>query len=113
MGIKTSSCEEWTILREMGRRTVVDLDAGAAVRLQTDQPGRLDALTVHAVKRIVPHAGQVEVRIAAAGLNFADVLKAMGIYPGTDGPPVVGGECVGVISALGPGVDSVAFAGGR
>ncbi|QUR66897.1 SDR family NAD(P)-dependent oxidoreductase [Mycobacterium spongiae] len=91
------------------RTTVADLDAGAAVRLQIDQPGRLDALTVHAVKRIAPQPGQVEVRIAAAGLNFADVLKAMGIYPGTDGPPVIGGECVGVVTAVGADVDSVAI----
>ena len=32
------------------RRTVVDLDGTGAVRLQIDQPGRLDALTVHAVQ---------------------------------------------------------------
>ncbi len=89
------------------RRTVVDLDAGGAVRLQIDQPGRLDALTVHAVHRYAPAAGQVEVRIGAAGLNFADVLKAMGIYPGTDGPPVIGGECVGYVTAVGEGVTSV------
>ncbi len=89
------------------RNTVVDLDGAGAVRLQIDQPGRLDALNVHAVKRIPPASGQVEVRIAAAGLNFADVLKAMGIYPGTDGPPVIGGECVGYVTAVGDDVDSV------
>jgi phthiocerol/phenolphthiocerol synthesis type-I polyketide synthase C len=89
------------------RPTVVDLDGDGAVRLQIDQPGRLDSLTVHEVKRIRPEADQVEVRIAAAGLNFADVLKAMGIYPGTDGPPVIGGECVGRVTAVGPDVDSV------
>ncbi len=92
------------------RPTVVNLDgldAQGAVRLQIDQPGRLDSLTVHEVKRIRPSAGQVEVRIAAAGLNFADVLKAMGIYPGTDGPPVIGGECVGRVTAVGDDVDSV------
>ncbi|OBH28495.1 polyketide synthase, partial [Mycobacterium sp. E1715] len=90
------------------RRTVVDLDRGEAVRLQTDQPGRLDALNLHAVKRIPPGCGQVEVRVVAAGLNFSDVLKAMGVYPGLDGaPPVVGGECVGLVTAVGPDVDSV------
>ncbi|WP_156763356.1 polyketide synthase dehydratase domain-containing protein, partial [Mycobacterium scrofulaceum] len=90
------------------RRTVVDLDGGGAVRLQTDQPGRLDALNLHAVTRIRPGPGQVEVRVVAAGLNFSDVLKAMGVYPGLDGaPPVVGGECVGLVTAVGPDVDSV------
>jgi phthiocerol/phenolphthiocerol synthesis type-I polyketide synthase C len=90
------------------RRTVVNLDGSGAVRLQIDQPGRLDALTVHQVMRIRPQAGQVEVRVAAAGLNFSDVLKAMGVYPGLDGAaPVIGGECVGHVTALGDDVDSV------
>ncbi|MGB9227871.1 type I polyketide synthase [Mycobacterium sp.] len=95
------------------RRTVVELDGtgislGASVRLQIDQPGRLDALTVHQVKRIKPQGDQVEVRVAAAGLNFSDVLKAMGVYPGLDGAaPVIGGECVGYVTAIGDDVDSV------
>jgi len=90
------------------RRTVVSLDGGGAVRLQIDQPGRLDELKVHAVKRIPPAAGQVEVRVVAAGLNFSDVLKAMGVYPGLDGaPPVIGGECVGLVTAVGENVDTV------
>jgi phthiocerol/phenolphthiocerol synthesis type-I polyketide synthase C len=90
------------------RRTVVNLDGEGAVRLQIDQPGLLDALRVHAVKRIPPGADQVEVRVVAAGLNFSDVLKAMGVYPGLDGAaPVIGGECVGFVTAVGAGVDSV------
>ncbi len=90
------------------RSAVVDLDAGGALRLQIDEPGRLDALRLHAVKRIPPAADQVEVRIGAAGLNFSDVLKAMGIYPTLDGaPPVIGGECAGVVTAVGASVDSV------
>ncbi|GBG36378.1 Phthiocerol/phenolphthiocerol synthesis polyketide synthase type I PpsC [Mycobacterium montefiorense] len=90
------------------RRTVVSLDGDGAVRLQIDRPGRLDELKVHAVKRIPPSAGQVEVRVVAAGLNFSDVLKAMGVYPGLDGaPPVIGGECVGFVTAVGPDVDAV------
>ena len=90
------------------RRTVVDLDGAGAVRLQVDQPGRLDALTVHAVKRMPPEANQVEIRVIAAGLNFSDVLKTMGVYPGLNGnAPVIGGECVGVVTAVGRDVDSV------
>lgn len=94
------------------RRTVVDLDgtgpSGGAVRLQIDQPGRLDELHLHEVKRLRPHGDQVEVRVVAAGLNFSDVLKAMGVYPGLDGAaPVIGGECVGYVTAIGEQVDSV------
>ncbi|WP_415823617.1 SDR family NAD(P)-dependent oxidoreductase, partial [Mycobacterium basiliense] len=95
------------------RHTVVNLDdavlpGGPAVRLEIDQPGRLDALTVHQVKRPRPQGDQVEVRVVAAGLNFSDVLKAMGVYPGLDGAaPVIGGECVGYVTAIGEQVDSV------
>ncbi len=90
------------------RRVVVDVDATAAFRLQVDRPGRLDGLNVHAVKRTAPPVGQVEVRVKAAALNFSDVLKAMGLYPGLNGqPPIVGGECVGVVTAVGDEVESL------
>ena len=89
------------------RRVVVDFAGTRAVRLQIDKPGRLDALTVHAVPRTPPQAGQVEVRVRAAGLNFSDVLKTMGVYPGLDSSaPVLGVECVGIVTAVGAGVDS-------
>jgi phthiocerol/phenolphthiocerol synthesis type-I polyketide synthase C len=89
------------------RRVVADFAGIGAVRLQVDQPGRLDALTVHAMPRTPPQADQVEVRVRAAGLNFSDVLKTMGVYPGLDdSAPVLGVECVGIVTALGAGVDS-------
>ena len=90
------------------RPTVVDLGGGGAIRLQIDQPGRLDALSVHEVKRIPLEDEQVEVRVVAAGLNFSDVLKAMGIYPTLDGSaPVIGSECLGYVTARGSNVDSL------
>src|SRR5690606_34000844 len=40
------------------------------------------------------------------GVNFSDVLKAMGLYPGTPGGALeMGLEMAGVVSAAGPGVD--------
>ncbi|HET9563571.1 MAG TPA: SDR family NAD(P)-dependent oxidoreductase, partial [Mycobacterium sp.] len=90
------------------RPTVVDLAGTGVVRLQIDQPGRLDALSVRAVKRIPLEDDQVEVRVVAAGLNFSDVLKAMGVYPTLDDhPPVIGSECVGYVTACGSNVDWV------
>ncbi|MGB8211886.1 MAG: SDR family NAD(P)-dependent oxidoreductase [Mycobacterium sp.] len=90
------------------RPTVVDLDGAGAIRLQIDQPGRLDALSVHAVQRIPLEDDQVQVRVVAAGLNFSDVLKAMGLYPTLDGSaPVIGIECVGYVTARGASVDSL------
>lgn len=37
----------------------------------------------------------------AVGLNFRDVLNILGMYPGNPGDP--GGDCAGVVSAVGPG----------
>ncbi|TNE92161.1 MAG: hypothetical protein EP330_03050 [Deltaproteobacteria bacterium] len=54
-----------------------------------------------------PGAGQVRVRVKAAGVNFADLMARQGIYP--DAPPfpcVVGYEVAGTIDAVGEGVDA-------
>lgn len=53
-----------------------------------------------------PAAGEVRIRVAASGVNFADLSARMGLYP--DAPPipcVVGYEVSGVIDALGPEVE--------
>lgn len=53
-----------------------------------------------------PGPGEVRIQVAAAGVNFADHMARMGIYP--DGPPppcVVGYEVSGTIDAVGEGVD--------
>ncbi|MDY7091101.1 MAG: polyketide synthase dehydratase domain-containing protein, partial [Actinomycetota bacterium] len=43
---------------------------------------------------------QVRIRVAAAGLNFRDVLTALGMYPGEAG--ALGAEAVGVVVGVGP-----------
>lgn len=49
-------------------------------------------------------AGQVRIRVAAAGLNRADLLQKAGLYPPPPGASqVLGLECSGVISEVGPG----------
>ena len=53
-----------------------------------------------------PGAGEVVVDAAAFGLNFADVMARLGVYP--DAPPnpaTLGYEVAGLISAVGPGVE--------
>jgi NADPH:quinone reductase-like Zn-dependent oxidoreductase len=53
-----------------------------------------------------PKAGEVKVRTAACGLNFAEVTARKGLYPDAPKPPcVVGYEGAGTIEAVGPGVD--------
>ena len=56
-----------------------------------------------------PGPGQVRVRVAAAGVNFADVLARMGLYPDAPKLPlVVGYEVSGTVDKLGPGVTAPA-----
>ncbi|CAM3827123.1 Quinone oxidoreductase PIG3 [Pseudomonas reidholzensis] len=51
-------------------------------------------------------AGQVRIRVAAAGLNRADLLQRAGLYPPPPGAsPYLGLECAGVIEEVGPGAD--------
>lgn len=48
--------------------------------------------------------GQVRIRVAAAGLNRADLLQRAGLYPPPSGvSEVLGLECSGVISEVGAG----------
>lgn len=49
-----------------------------------------------------PPSGHVEIAVEAAGLNFSDVLKSMGLYPGiTDKIVPLGIECAGVVTRVG------------
>jgi NADPH:quinone reductase-like Zn-dependent oxidoreductase/malonyl CoA-acyl carrier protein transacylase/acyl carrier protein len=50
-------------------------------------------------------AGQVRVAVRAAGMNFRDVLIALGVYAA--GVPI-GGEGAGVVLEVGPGVEDLA-----
>jgi NADPH:quinone reductase-like Zn-dependent oxidoreductase len=55
-----------------------------------------------------PVAGPGEVRIAvrAAGINFADTMARVGVYPDAPKPPcVLGYEVAGVVDQVGEGVD--------
>ncbi|UAL71812.1 SDR family NAD(P)-dependent oxidoreductase [Streptomyces angustmyceticus] len=47
-------------------------------------------------------AGQVRIGVRAAGVNFRDVLNALGMYPGEAG--ALGSEGAGVVLEVGPGV---------
>ena len=74
--------------------------------LERSESGTLEHLTLRADTRRPPGPGEVEIQVAAAGVNFSDVLKALGLYPGLPAGRVpLGIECSGRISAVGPDVD--------
>jgi len=51
-------------------------------QLQTHGPGILSNLALHETARTAPGPNEVEVRVRAAGINFRDVMKALGTHPG-------------------------------
>lgn len=84
----------------------LSVPAGRPFQLRITQAGSLDALRFVPVDREPPAAGQVEIEVHAAGLNFSDVLKALGLYPGIKDTIVpLGIEASGVVTAVGAGVD--------
>ncbi len=68
--------------------------------------GGPEVLEVREAPDPAPRAGEVRIRVRAAGLNFAEVMARQGLYPDAPKPPcVVGYEVAGVVDAVGPGVE--------
>lgn len=66
-------------------------------------PEKLDLCTDWPVPELGPH--DVQLRVKAAGLNFPDVLIIQGKYQFQPELPFVpGGECAGVVEAIGSDV---------
>ncbi|ADI03771.1 type I modular polyketide synthase [Streptomyces bingchenggensis BCW-1] len=78
--------------------------AGAPWRLDSGQRDRLDNLALQTAPEAARPlaAGEVRLSVHAAGLNFRDVLSALGMYPGEAAP--MGGEAAGVVVETGPEV---------
>jgi len=74
-------------------------------QLIPSSPGILDSLELQPVARRKPGPGEVEIQVRATGLNFKDVLKALGTYQGDD--IQLGDECAGIVSAIGADVEEL------
>lgn len=76
-----------------------------AIRLR--HPASLDNLRLEEIEPRAPGAGEVQVRVRAASLNFRDSLVAKGFFPATDGLiPLSDGA--GEVVAVGEGVTGLA-----
>jgi NADPH:quinone reductase-like Zn-dependent oxidoreductase len=54
-----------------------------------------------------PKSGEVRIRVEASGINFADILGRLGLYPDLPPIPVVPGyEVSGRVDAVGAGIDT-------
>ncbi len=84
----------------------------APVRLTLGQYGNLDTLALKPATRRALGTGEVEIEVRAVGLNFRDVLGGLGLLRDhyltlgfkTEAEVPFGGECAGVVRAIGPGV---------
>lgn len=98
--------EEWT--PEIGRQPT-------AFQVKTTRAGILENLTLQPLQRRQPEPGEVEIQVRAAGLNFRDVLNALGMLEeyaaelGIDSVTELpfGGECAGVVTAVGEQVNNL------
>lgn len=70
--------------------------------------GAPEVLQVREAPDPEPSAGEVRVRVKRSGINFADLMARVGLYP--DAPPipcVIGYETSGVVDRIGKGVTAV------
>ena len=75
--------------------------------IQVENPGASYALKLGDAEKPRPGAGEVVIKVAAAGLNHADISQAKGMYPPPPGAsPVLGMEVSGIVEALGEGVSN-------
>ena len=76
-----------------------------AIRIH--QPGTPEVLQLEEIALPQPKAGEVLIKVAAAGVNYADIGMRQGMFGGPHSvelPYTPGLEVTGTVAALGPGV---------
>ena len=77
--------------------------------IRINQTGDPDVMHLEEIERPVPKHGQVLIKIAAAGINYADLAQRQGHYlTPTRLPMTMGFEAAGTVEQLGPDVTSPA-----
>ncbi len=71
-------------------------------RIERDEAKGFAGLHAVPIERRPPGPGEIEIETVGLGLNFRDVLGAIGLYPGNPSAP--GGECSGRVVRVGEGV---------
>jgi NADPH:quinone reductase-like Zn-dependent oxidoreductase len=67
-----------------------------------------EALKIEERPDPVPGPGQVLIDVKAAGINFADIVARVGLYPDAPKPPaVLGYEVAGVVEAVGEALEGI------
>ncbi|TLD11793.1 hypothetical protein PspLS_11646 [Pyricularia sp. CBS 133598] len=81
------------------RTRITQIDSDADLRLTIERPGLLDTLKfINDDRLAAPLADhQVEIKVAATGINFRDIMASMGLIPMS----VLGQEGSGIVERLG------------
>jgi polyketide synthase 7/polyketide synthase 12 len=105
--VRDGVCFLRRLMRADAADTLVPPAGEPCWRLDTRAMGTLEGLAlVPAPEAVRPLAeGQVRVEVRAAGMNFRDVLMALGMFPGNID---ICHEGAGVVTEFGPGVDDLA-----
>lgn len=78
-----------------------------AVRVHEN--GGPEVLTLEEVPTPKPQAGEILIKVASVGINYADLMQRAGAYPLPGGlPAILGFEVAGTVAALGDGVSGPA-----
>lgn len=112
---RVAACREPQILIRAGQLYAARLTPAAGMsglelpagnwRLVAGAGGTFEDLIVQPYPHSDLAAGQVRVQVAAVGVNFRDVLVALGMYPGGG---ELGVEGAGLVVEVGPGVTGIA-----
>ncbi|MGW4717165.1 SDR family NAD(P)-dependent oxidoreductase [Nocardia sp. NPDC004260] len=101
-----------TYLDERNRATPLP-DPEASFVVEIPKSRLLSDLALRETERVAPGPGEIEIRMEAAGLNYKDAMKVIGVLTekelaGTYFGTTVGMEGSGVVERVGPGVTDVA-----
>ena len=89
------------------RANMDDISTGTMTVAHFSEPGGPEVLRPCEWPKPVPGPGEVLVKVAFAGLNRADMMQRMGLYPPPAGAsPVIGLEVSGTVVTIGEGVAS-------
>ncbi len=103
LALRAGVCHQRRLTRATADEALVAPEGEPAWQLGTRGPGTLESLALlpspNALAPLPP--GHVRIETRASGLNFRDVLMALGMYPGEIS---IGNEGAGVVTEVGPGV---------
>ena len=77
--------------------------------IRISETGGPEVMHLEEIETPTPQEGQVLIKVAAAGVNYADIAQRQGTYLTRTRPPMtLGAEVAGTVAALGPGVSTPA-----